>query len=362
MGKNDIQDKVFLGNSKDVLKEIPNESVDLVVTSPPYFNLRNYQHKDQIGNEETPQKYIQSLIEIFRECKRVLKPTGSIWVNISDTYASGGGVSTDQGFIRNKKDYDNTKTAPKIDETFKGKLRSTMGKSLLGIPERFVIAMQDELNLIRRNTIIWYKPSCMPSSVKDRFTIDFEYFYFFTKNKEYYFETQYEPYKSLGQPDGIDRKIKGEVYTGKGQKDYESNNVQNIGDVKRRILESYKKKQIKYGSNKYTNNQDSVQNTTYSGNIWDPNSEGRIKRCVWSINTTNSFEKHFATFPEKLIETPIKACCPNHSGIVLDPFTGSGTTLIKARKMGRKFLGIEINEDYYKIINRRLNGMLESYC
>ena len=328
---NEIKNKVFQGDSLQVLKDFPGNSIDLVVTSPPYFNLRNYQHKDQIGTENTPQDYVKNLINIFRECKRVLKRTGSIWVNISDSYASGGGKAVECSFVRNSETRKNDHFSP--DNPAKAKLRSTMGKSLLGIPERFVIAMQDELGLIRRNTIIWFKPSCMPSSAMDRFTIDFEYFYFFTKEQDYYFETQYEPMKTF---------YSNLEYKGTAQKDYKGNEVQDPSDTKRRILEGYKAK-IKFGGNKYPSNQDSVTNDTYSGKEWIPNEDlMRIKRTVWSINTGNSTEKHFACFPEELIEIPIKACSQKKNSIVLDPFAGSGTTLLKARKMERSFVGVEL--------------------
>lgn len=394
---------VLLGDAKELLKEIPSNSIDLVCTSPPYYNLRDYQNQGQIGNEDTPKQYIENLTAIMLECKRVIKKTGAIWVNIADTYASGGGIGNDQGFVRNS----NRKNKPDLVNTnAKAKLRKSLGKSLLGIPEDFVVSMRDNVHLIRRNSIIWHKPSCMPSSVKDRFTIDFEYFYFFVKNNQvllwkhretkkwtsikpkvdftnpiqenihwewyenskgqrikrslwdpydYFFETQYEPYSETTL-----KEIMYE-YNGKGVKDYAGNKVQDASKLKKRLCEKIKTK-IVFGGNKYPNNQNVVINNTYSGKQWiaDPNI-GRIKRCVWSLNTANSVERHFATYPENLIEIPIKACT-REGDVVLDPFAGSGTTLIKARKMGRKYIGIEINKDYYKIINRRLYGMLEAYC
>jgi DNA modification methylase len=307
----DIKNKVFCGDSLDVLSNFPDNVIDLVVCSPPYFNLRNYKHDKQIGTERTPKEYINNLINIFRECKRVLKKTGSIWVNISDSHDDN--------------------------------------KSLIGIPERFVVAMQDELNLIRRNSIIWYKPSCMPSSVKDRFTIDFEYVYFFTKAPQYYFKTQYEPMKTV---------IKEKEYKGQAVKDYAANGVQNPSDIKRRMIEKYSTK-IKFGGNKFP---DEV-GKTYSGKEWIPNENlERIKRCVWAINTGNSKDNHYATYPEELIEIPIKACSKkSKDSIVLDPFAGSGTTLIKAQKLQRSYCGIELNPEYVELINRRLNNMITSY-
>lgn len=352
----DIKNKVFTGDSKEVLREFPSNSVDLVVTSPPYYNLRNYQHEKQIGKEKTPEEYIDNLISIFKECTRVLKNTGSIWINIADSYNNR--------------------------------------KTLYQIPERLSIAIADRINLFKRNTIIWHKPSCMPSSAKDRFTIDFEYFYWYTKDPEhYYFDTQYEPMKfeSLlreGRGIGNNTKYNGNKeganpsqglhrprlnlnkqqisnsvfnYTGIAQKDYKGNGVQDPSATKKRILESLKKR--KFGGNKYPSNQDSVTNRTYSGNGWIPNENlERIKRTVWSINTPNSTEAHFATYPEELIEIPIKACTDDEKyNLVLDPFLGSGTTAIKAQKLGRNYVGIELNPKYVSIAKKRLMYMISSY-
>lgn len=268
--------------------------MDLIITSPPYYGLRDYGIEGQIGLEKTPQEYISKLLQVFKECKRVLKDTGSIWVNISDSYG---------------------------DKT----------KSLTGIPERFVIGMTDDLGLIRRNTIIWHKSNCMPSPVKDRFTVDFEYFYFFTKSKNYYFNTQYEPLKSesmysFDKPETL-------VYNGKAIKKYKENNIQNPSTIKARILKKWR------------------ENPTEGLN------KGRIKRTVWTINNQPFKDAHFATFPEELIKTPILACCPPGIGIVLDPFMGSGTTGLVAKKLGRWFIGIELNKDYIDIADRRINSI-----
>lgn len=332
------------------------------------YNLRNYKHKDQLGMERTPQQYVTNLVNIFRECKRVLKKTGAIWVNIADSYNDN--------------------------------------KSLRGIPERLRIRLEDDLNLICRNDIIWMKPSCMPSSAKDRFTIDFEHFYFFVKSNDtllwrhrkhsvwttikpeigyhipaeendtwewyetfdgkrkqrslwdsydYYFETQYEPMKTVYEAE----------YKGTSIKDYTANKVQDPSELKRRMLKKFKEKQSRFGGNKY-NDPDNLfkpDGTNYHGSMWEPNPNfERIKRTVWSINTPNSTENHFATFPEQLIEIPIKACTnTTDKSLVLDPFLGSGTTAIKAQKMGRKYVGVELNEDYVSIAKRRLNSMITSY-
>ena len=234
----------------------------------------------QLGLEPIFTEYVSKLIEIFDQVKRVLKKEGSCWVNMGDTYNGE--------------------------------------KSLCLIPQRFQIAMVDQ-GWICRNTIIWYKPNCMPSSAKDRFTVDFEYLFFFTKSQRYYFETQYEPLDS------------------------DLNSTRHI-----------KKDNAYYaiGGNKYTG--EGLQ----SGNPCLPtNPLGRIKRCVWKIPTAPFTQAHFAVFPPALVETPLKATCPTN-GLVLDPFMGSGTVALVAMQNARNFLGIELSQEYIKMAMERLRPYL----
>lgn len=303
----EIKNKIFCGDSNEVLKNFPSNSIDLIITSPPYYFLRDYQHRNQVGREETVTEYIDNLICIFKECKRVMKSTASLYINISDSYDKH--------------------------------------KSLRGVPERLRLRLQDELDFKLRNTIIW-KKNGLPESPNDRYSNNFEYLYFFTKSEKYYFKIQYQPYadstlKQLNQ-----------IYLGKGKKDYEANGVQNPSDLKRKVITS-----IQFGGKKYPNQ---IDNNTYSGNAWEAKPEGARKKCVWDISTGNSIESHFASYPEELIHTPIDASCPP-SGLVLDPFLGSGTTAIKAQKMGRNYAGIELNHKYVLITKRRLNTMIDSY-
>jgi DNA modification methylase len=297
--------QIIHSDALTALKELPDECVDVCITSPPYYNQRDYKTDGQLGREPSVLEYIRKLMQIFDQVKRVLKRTGSCWVNLGDKYDKNG--------------------------------------DLMAIPERFVLEMQYS-DWIRRNTIIWYKPNCMPSSAHDRFTVDWEYLFFFTKSPRYYFETQYEPLdlstlKQLEKP-----------YNGKGLKDYGGNNVQNPSDVKRRILSG-----IKFGGNKAATG--GYGNPTYSGNEWQPNGYGRIKRAVWKIPTAPFADAHFAVFPPKLVETPIKACSkPND--IILDPFLGSGTVALVALQNARNFVGIELNQAYIDMAMKRLQPLL----
>ena len=172
--------------------------------------------------------------------------------------------------------------------------------------------MTDELGFIERNEVIWYKRNCMPSSAKDRFTVDFEKVFFFTKSKKYYFEQQFEAYtKPLDRWSGntLEDNGKSEWSKGTGQPLYRDRNMR-------------------------------------------PNEQGRNKRAVWQVNTKPYKEAHFATYPEALIEPMIKAGCPEN-GIVLDPFFGSGTTGVVALKQNKNFIGIELNQEYIKIAEKR---------
>lgn len=390
------------------LKKLPDESIDMVITSPPYWSLRDYgKHTDaiwggdpnckhqfkkkvtikkhkggknscvgnnrkgvsaftntsqfcckcdawkgQLGLEPSIDLFIEHLVSIFDEIKRVLKKTGTCWVNLGDTYYTKSGNSFSKDKISSKK---------RIQETGLQKANTLRGNSELPakclslIPFRFAIEMVKH-GWILRNDIIWHKPNCIPCSARDRFTVDFEHMFFFSKSKKYYFEKQYEPLKK----------------------------------------------------------------------VLDNNLPGRNKRCIWTICPRPFKDAHFAVFPEKLCEIPIKAGCPKHvckkcgmpelilesshnpyvfnirvrdvkmnqikyadrkaskkevenykgrytskgrvkqvlgckcnagyePGVVLDPFMGSGTTALVANKQGKNFIGFELNPEYIKIAEKRLN-------
>jgi DNA modification methylase len=278
-----LLNKIVNGNTIDVLGRIPDESVDCVVTSPPYYKLRDYGVKDQIGLEPTLDEYLDKLLVVTSELKRVLKKTGTLWWNHGDGYGTG----------------------------------KKCEKSLLLQNFRLAIRMIDEQGWILRNVIVWHKTNAMPSSVKDRFTVDFEPVFFFTKSKKYWFSQQLEKYEFP-----INRW--GGVYTD--------------GNVK---------------NSKYLKENINPAKLTKRPRSFRPNKLGRNKRTVWTIPTQLYKGAHFAVFPEKLVETPIIAGCPV-GGVVLDPFMGSGTTAVVAKKNGRNFIGIEINPEYIKISKDRV--------
>jgi DNA modification methylase len=354
--------KIYQGDSLEVLKTFPDESINCVMTSPPYWALRDYEVEGQLGLEPTFQEYIIKLCDIFDEVKRVLRKDGTCWVNIGDTYnGSNKGVGGDikgskQIWSFNEKEKRICQNCGKefngwkfqnfcgsacsgIDNTPKIKKGQLENKSLCNIPARFSIEMQNR-GWILRNVIIWHKPNCMPSSVKDRFTVDFEYIFFFVKNKNYWFEMQYE--KSIWA-DKDKRSILGRVKHKSGKS----------------TLKNY---QGGMNAVDYTK----IQNTKYKNEEQEKNNRqglvgsdislykyGKNKRCIWDISTKPFKESHFATYPEELCYTPIKSGCPEN-GIILDPFFGAGTTGLVALKQNKKFIGIELNSEYIKIANKRL--------
>jgi site-specific DNA-methyltransferase (adenine-specific) len=247
-----------------------------------------------------------------------LKDEGTCWVNIGDTYGtkSGSGFANDNLNPQSPKEI-----AEKTGIYEANKIRGTspeMHKNLCNIPARFSIEMQNR-GWCLRNVIIWHKPNCMPSSIKDRFTVDFEYLFFFVKNKKYWFETQYEPHNPK--------------YASDWDKKNERKGVNYNMDTKNRMTEGRTRSEF-YGEN------------------------GRNKRTVWKITTKPFRECHFATYPEELCETPIKAGCPV-GGITLDPFFGAGTTGLVALKQNKRFVGIELNPEYIKIAENRLKPHIE---
>ncbi len=307
---------IYQGHSLEVLKNIPSNSVDSVITSPPYYALRNYKTNPvewpdgwvgELGQEPHFNMYIAHLICIFKEVKRVLKDEGILFVNISDSFNGTGS----KGSYRDSK----YKEGRNGQEVSKNNLKDYPKKSLIQIPQRFAIRMVDELGFLLRNDIIWEKPNCLPESVKDRFTRSHEYLYFFTKNKKYYFNQILEPYESKKQKP-IDKS--------------KQNCNNGMGGINR----------FSEGDRDYYNK------------------GGRNKRTVWSINTQPRKNNHFAQFPDKLVEPMILSGCPEN-GIVLDPFMGGGTVAANAIKHNRRYVGIELNNEFIKIAEESISNEVD---
>jgi len=301
----DIKNTILEGNALSELRKIPSKSVNMIFTSPPYWRLRNYNTSPQnwedgwtgeLGQEPTFNLFIEHLLSIFDEAKRVLTDDGTCWINIGDSYAVKSAQKQSQAKDNNVKE-----------------------KSLYAIPDRFKIAMIDS-GWICRNQLIWYKRNAMPESVKDRFTVDYEPIYLFSKKKKYYFDQQKEPC------------VNGDPTSPRGSRGTKPNS-----------------------GRRNKNKQDEVGKANYTGfNARYVPRKKRNIRSVWDIPVQPFRGAHFATFPPKLLEIPIISGCPEN-GIVLDIFFGSGTTGLIAKKINRNYIGIELNKEYIKIAEKRLN-------
>lgn len=295
---------VLQGDALKLLRTLPPESVHTCVTSPPYYNLRDYGMEGQIGNEGSVEEYLQALVAVFREVRRVLHPNGTLWVNVGDSYATNSGNQPPTN-TRNSCGH----TAKRVPQGYKK-------KDLIGIPWQLAFALRADGWYLRQD-IIWQKPNCMPESVNDRCTKSHEYIFLLSKSAHYYFNAAAisEPVTSAK---GNARTFRGGgAYTGGRSHD-------NSAQVER---ESHGNAENKTGR--------------------------RNKRSVWSVSTNGFRGAHFAVFPEKLIEPCILAGCPD-GGVVLDPFAGSGTTGVVAKRMGRGFVGCEINPSYVEMATGRI--------
>ena len=315
-------DIIHTGDCLEILKTLPEDSVHCCVTSPPYYALRDYGMEAQIGRETTPMEYISRLTEVFTEVRRILRPDGTLWLNISDTYAGKG----NQGdFVDPKNPNGRNGQAVALNN----KVEGCKPKDMIGIPWMLAFALRDT-GWYLRNDIIWMKDNPMPESVKDRCARCYEHIFLFSKSKKYFFD-----YKAISEPiapataERLKRGMKGGNKYGKpvpGQPQPQSiNRPREHGEIK-----------------------DSDINPL------------RNKRDVWKINTVPFKGGHYAAYPPKLVETCLLAGCPE-GGIVLDPFMGSGTTGVVASQMGRHFIGIELNPAYTELAYKRIGGEI-SVC
>lgn len=295
---------VLCGDALDLLRTLPGESVHTCVTSPPYYNLRDYGVEGQIGNEANVEEYLLSLVSVFREVWRVLRTDGTMWVNMGDSYATRSGSQPP------------TNTRNSCGHTAKHTPQGYKYKDLIGIPWQLALALRADGWYLRQD-IIWQKPNAMPESVKDRCTKSHEYIFLMSKAERYYFDAA-----AISEPV---TSSKGNAKTFRGGGAYTGGRTHdNSAQVER---ESHGNQENQTGH--------------------------RNKRDVWSISTKGYAGAHFATFPEKLVEPCVLAGCPV-GGTVLDPFTGSGTTGVVAKRLGRGFVGCEISPAYAKMAEERI--------
>lgn len=289
------------------MKKLPEKCVNCCVTSPPYFGLRDYGMDGQIGLEDTPDAFVQKMVDVFREVKRVLRNDGTMWLNLGDSYMSAKGLACQT--IGGERGMPITFVPPnrKAQEGLKS-------KDLIGIPWRVAFALQADGWYLRQD-IIWHKPNPMPESVTDRCTKAHEYVFLLSKSQKYHYD-----HEAIMQ----DAICVDDKRNGKG-------NI--IYDGKR--------------SNQKGGGQHSFVTVNDKAN----------KRSVWTVTTKPFQGAHFATFPEELIVDMIKAGCPE-GGIVLDPFMGAGTTALVAMKLNRQYVGFELNPEYIKIAEKRIYNQI----
>jgi DNA modification methylase len=310
--------QILIGDVRTRLADIPDNTIQSCVTSPPYWGLRDYGHDGQIGLEQTPDEYVAEMVAVFREVRRVLKDDGVLWLNLGDSYCTvphgpkaknapqsiGGQGSRGRGQERSGSakhggGHANRKPLPGLKH-----------KDLVGIPWRIAFALQTDGWWLRQD-IIWHKPNPMPESVTDRCTKAHEYLFLLTKSSKYYFDNEAikEPSAQLG------------------------------------------KTNIRFGGNKYGDSSD-PKHATKSGNEYIDNGT-RNRRSVWTIPTKPFRGAHFAVMPEALVEPCILATS-QPGDTILDPFTGSGTVAVVALRHERNFIGTELNTDYVNIAKQRI--------
>lgn len=332
---------ILEGDSLETLKGLPACSVQCVVTSPPYYGLRDYGVDGQIGLEPTPEAYVETLVKLFREVRRVLKDDGTLWLNLGDSYWGGKGQSS-QAWSTEHQDR-NTLQKSQHQITGKGETRPTDGKhpvikpkDLIGIPWMVAFALRADGWYLRQD-IIWAKPNPMPESVTDRCTKSHEYIFLFSKSKVYYYDQ--EAIKEPAAIESLERLQRGV-----------SENHKNVNGAPGQTPHSMNKPRLNVKRGGF----DGKTNSMVGREAFRKSVEMRNKRSVWTVTTKAYKGAHFATFPPELIEPCILAGS-REGDVVLDPFNGSGTSGEVSIKNNRHYIGCELNPKYIKLTHRRLS-------
>jgi len=324
--------RIIPGDCIAGLRTLPDASVHCCITSPPYWGLRDYGHDGQIGLEPTPSAYVERMVEVFREVRRVLRDDGTLWLNLGDSYAAArggtsmpaetlaGGVSG-RGDIVAKRGRESGYT-PHRDPAAHG----LKHKDLVGIPWRVAFALQADGWWLRQD-IIWHKPNPMPESVRDRCTKAHEYVFLLTKSERYYYDAEAVS-EAAKDPDGF-------RYAG-GYREMQKHNAA-AGMLR-------------------ADGSVACHSRTETGSVPHfaaGHGDRRNRRSVWTITTKPYSGAHFAVMPADLVEPCVLAGCPE-GGTVLEPFAGSGTTLAVAAELGRNAIGCELNPEYIKLAEARI--------
>ncbi|MFA5300086.1 MAG: site-specific DNA-methyltransferase [Lutibacter sp.] len=313
---------IYNGDALEVLKQLPNESVQMCVTSPPYWGLRDYLVGGQIGLEKTPEEYVQKIVEVFHEVKRVLKKDGTCWINLGDSYAGSGG--TGNQFNQVGKGLNIVRPVKPM-----GGLKP---KDLVGIPWMVAFALRAD-GWYLRSDIIWHKPNPMPESVTDRPTKSHEYIFLLSKNQKYYYDA--DAIKEEAKYSTKDRKSQPNI---ENQKYYPTKEHNGIRQRKPAGWDT------RQGAHRAFHREGRAPDVEYT----TTHSLLRNKRSVWTVATHPCKAAHFATFPEKLIEPCILAGS-RIGDTVIDPFGGSGTSARVAKRLNRQAILIELNPNYIEI-------------
>jgi len=341
---------IINGDCRDVLRTLPDESVHCIVTSPPYFGLRDYGVDGQIGLEDTPAAFVAELVSLFREARRVLRADGTLWLNLGDSYAGSWGAQGRGGQMADRSVISAQQIAAAAKKTSRtGSIPAASGlkpKDLIGIPWRVALALQEDGWYLRQD-IIWHKPNPMPESVTDRCTKAHEYLFLLTRSAQYHYDADAiaEPLASASVA-----RLSQDVERQQG-----SDRVPGKTNGKMKAVAKGNRKTVRGGGvytqgRSFDNDAESCNDSV--GN--EPNERGlRNKRSVWTVATQPFKEAHFATFPPELIEPCIKAGCPV-GGTVLDPFGGAGTTGLVADRLQRNAILIELNPEYAAMADRRI--------
>ena len=293
---------LLTGDCITMMNALPAQCVQTCVTSPPYFGLRDYGHDGQIGLEPTPDEFVSKLVDVFRAVHRVLRDDGTLWLNLGDSYGTGTTAPRKQsktpGVGANRPEAQNSV----------GRCGG-MAKQLIGIPWRVAFALQADGWYLRQD-IIWAKPNPMPESVRDRCTKSHEYMFLLSKKAKYHYD-----HEAIKEPAKWERW---------GNQTENKKHKGTAGHLGGKTLDEL------------------------------PVRDTKNKRDVWTVPTKGYKGAHFATFPPKLIEPCVLAGCPK-GGTVLDPFSGSATTGEVALQHGRRYIGIELNDDYQQLARERLS-------
>lgn len=344
--------RILIGDCRDTLASLPEQSVQMCVTSPPYFGLRDYGVDGQIGLEATPEAFVTELVSVFREVRRVLKDDGTLWLNLGDSYAGSGKGSNPDGTPHPStllgKQGTNTGTVTGRNMPQKAHTIGLKSKDLIGIPWRVAFALQAD-GWYLRSDIIWHKPNPMPESVTDRPTKSHEYLFLLAKSERYYYDADAiaEPVtdstvERMSQPN-LD------AQEGSHRVPFKTN-----GPMKAVVKRSGNKQRKAASARGVPVDDDGKPSGAIAGSVpWEGTM--RNKRTVWTVPTMPFKGAHFATFPTALIEPCIKAGS-KQGDIVLDPFGGAGTTGLVADRLGRDAVLCELNPKYADIARDRIQA------